>query len=263
MKQLKYTDMQETKPEEFVDSYIFSENGKLWAECIGKEVLEEIATKKCFVVMGKKRKTGKQWESNTNGATEILNKDTGENKMTVKKQAYSNWIVQRQTNEGEVILEGPFVNKEMKGLLFKKMLDGTHIKRDCDAGFLPFETVYNEYNNFIYEDTDLISKLYNIHVTDVKVESTDERRIYKNAKVNTFLENNKIAMTHEEIVSLIRNKTKNNSIGLLKRKLDINDKKAGDLLDLIVRESKKQLLVDVDADGFAVQKGKKGPQKNY
>ncbi|OQS53828.1 hypothetical protein EHP00_1772 [Ecytonucleospora hepatopenaei] len=258
--EVDFKNMKEEMPKGFKKGFLLGESHELFANTIGPEVLEEIESKKCFVVMGKKKKGTKSWETLSNGSNPHANKQI----YPVKKQTYYNWIVQRIGKDGNVQLEGPYVNKEMKNLLFQKKLEGTFIKRDCDACFLPFETVYEKYNNFIYEDTDLISKLYYESMeenTGEQVKLSECKKSYASTKVDTFLQNNKINGNCEEIVLLVRNKTRAYAMAILKEKFSLNEKRAGDLLNLLLAGAKKQLLVDVDMDGFTIQKTKNKQRK--
>ena len=246
MNQLNLEEITEKAPVEMVDSCLFGEPHQLLTVQNDEKLLEDIRNKKCIIQQDKRRR-GRVWEHTTQQHEVHL--------QNINNKSYVNWVVERFDCRGQRKLEGPFVNKEMKSMLCSGMLDETNIKRDCDVDFLPFSLVYEFCNNFIYEDPNVLTKFYKINL---KEDLTKPAVPVKNAtKVETFIANNKLTITFDDAFKLVKNKTKQQAMANLKEQLKRDDKIVGAFLDLLVAESTAQLLLDVDVDGFPIQKSKK------
>lgn len=238
MKDFAFEDLKNivaTKPINISNSFLFGEEHELLVLSNNDDVMYELETKKCFY--NSKKKKGK------------LNITPNKEIAKYKKPIYFNWFVQRKNNCNETIIEGPYVNRQMKNLLFQNLLIGTRIKRDCDPVFLPFEFVYEKYNNFIYTDFELLSKLFQSAVI-INDDTLEEKSI--GTETNAWLKDHGLNTTYQSIVNLIANKTKAQAIEILKNILKQNENNCKVLLDIIIKETSWQLLLNVDKDGFVI-----------
>lgn len=250
MEKEELQNLREVKPAGFKEVFVFGEPHELFVLTNDEEVITTMNTKKCFTSANKKKRIGKG-EDDTGAHTEG---------QTYKKTTYSKWIVQRRNAEGEFVLEGPYVNKEMRNLLYADYLRGTNVKRDCDQAFLPFEEVYEAYQNFIYTDNDLLTKLYSMSIKKDTLEPKVETKNIVAPKTNMFLRKKEVDMSYEAVMDLVKNKSRSGAVESLKQVLRLDEKNCNTLLDLIVEETKRQILVDVDKDGFVIQKDRRKRQ---
>ncbi|ORD94621.1 hypothetical protein ECANGB1_397 [Enterospora canceri] len=230
-------EVEEQVPADLCESYLIGDRHGLSLLERDPEIIQAIAAKKCFFVPNKRKKTG-VWNENE-----------------TKKQVFYNWIVKRKDENGEDVLEGPFVNREMKNLLVKNMLTGTSIRRVCDVEFVPFEKLYEAHPNFIYTETDLLNRLFNI-----RMPKEDNRiKVEESTRVNRIIEKYSIQATQEEIINMIRGTIKNEALMTMKKNLKMQQNECIVVLDTILEETKTQILLDVDKDGFKInmEKNKK------
>ncbi|KAL6120912.1 hypothetical protein NUSPORA_02272 [Nucleospora cyclopteri] len=260
-------------PADIREGFLEEESHQLFMVSMDDKTKQLLADKKNCYNISKKKPKKSPWT--TEGKQPIANCISPDGTFTAggpAKPIFYNWIVQGKGEDGKELFQGPLVNKEMKNLLYQNKLAGTKIKRECDNVFVPFEHIYEKYDNFIYVEQSVIDEIfreYEMNLQEPIKEQFYDEVVFleekKFSKTAAFLKRHNLEFNKSCLIKMVKAKTKKNAIETLKAHTKMAENNVKVLLDLLLEEAKFQILVDVDKDGFFIQNNNKNknPQKKY
>lgn len=174
-----------------------------------------------------------------------------------KKQSVL-WYIKRGC-----LVEGPFSSNEILDKAKSNQLDGVEIKRDFDRGFVRADELLSVFPAL--NQPKEISKYFSKKLTEVENQADDffsdvilkERTHGKRiSKVTSYMQVNHISASAEFITKNIMGKKREEAILIIGRITGLAYAECGVLLGLLINESNKQILADVDSDGFTITNGR-------
>lgn len=207
-----------------------------------------------------KRGQKSQWMDANNGTGYF--DDAGNFVLSPKEHSVPQWIVIRSADNSKEhsaqTVEGPFSRTEILSLHQDGLLAGTMLRRDFDQQSISAEALFAacpalDDNAFI---TSFIAEHAAPATPETTLESPQPDEFYSNpvlrcsSRLATFLELHNISVYTKTLMSAIRSKTRRDAIKTLERVTGLSPFESETLLGLLIAESPKKLLVDVDEDGF-------------
>lgn len=176
--------------------------------------------------------------------------------LNPSKQLAVQWFIKRNDT-----CEGPFTEAEMQSKAKEGLLHGTEVKRDFDRGFVEADALLSVCSD-LHKQKEISKFFTENQVIEESKETNDDfysdvivkERLpgRRSSRLTNFLQNNHISASVDYIIKSITGKRKQEAIAILGRLTGMDLAKNIILLDLILEESGKQILSDVDKDGFAL-----------
>ena len=190
--------------------------------------------------------------------------------FTVGKQSTVSytWFIKR---DGKV--DGPFSEQEMKKFGEAGSLRNTLVKRDFDRGFVDTNKLMEEIPNFYYCRT--LNKYFAVNQIMEEVQSNEDSFYVRsqgvssvNSRLDNFCSTHNISASYSFMIGKINGKRKEEAIGILRGVTGLEKVETERLIELLVEHAGKQVLKDVDEEGYTIatstSKGKKkGWQKSF
>lgn len=249
-------------PEDLVDSDILNnEHAKLYLETLFEELRDHPLNTETAIY----RPPKSNFKKNVKNVWDVDIKHSGpgyfdhEGNFILDKpiKNSNSWFIK----EGESI-KGPFNDKEIEDFIKSIGNRGSLIflKRDFDKGFvnlkeilsvfpsLPNSVNFKELNKYFMENQ-IIEKKDSVDKDDF----FEETFVFeKNTRLTNFLRTHNICASIGYIIKSITNKKKAHAIDLVQRITGLDKSVNSALIDLIVESAGKQILLDVDKDGFTI-----------
>lgn len=133
----------------------------------------------------------------------------------------------------------------------------TLIKREFDRGFVTYSSLVAEFPDLQFKLKELNKFFSKNHIKEEKTNEDDffDESILneKNSRLRNFIRNHNVGASIDFIVKTITNKRRNTAVDLLYNITGLERSINAALVDLIVETAGKQILSDVDKDGFCIK----------
>lgn len=245
------------KPDDLVESEILGvESTPLYLEKLSPELMDHCLGVESTVGRHPKNNTKKNiktvWDVDIKHSGPGYFDDDGNFILDKPIKITNSWFVKEMD-----IVKGPLTDKEL-GVELKNVKEGALIKRDLDRGFVNLKDLLIAFPEFpVAGSSKDLNKYFTENqiidnVESIKDEFFEESIVETNSRLGNFLNVYGISASVSYIVKTIKNKRKQHAINLVQRITGLDNNINSMLIDLIVESAGRQILLDVDKDGFMI-----------